>query len=203
LRLTMILMSLAGLVTAACDSGNEGAVDAGPGSMGDGSDDSPETASAGPCDCPSRPNQATDFPLSCACGTDGSARVKGDWTAACSTTPQTVKSAACDHGNAVVQITGCGKIAFMSGEGFSGKYTIHDTASNQLLGFTSYSDVCFGACEANRSCYSFGDRLVHGQPGQFSDCAPSQVQVCLLCGPPAQLAHASIITLPSPLPACQ
>jgi hypothetical protein len=205
LRLTMILMSLAGLVAGACDSGNDAPVDAGPVSIGDGSVDGPEAAPAGPCACPPRPNQASELPLSCACRTDGSARVEGggDWTSACSATPQTVKSAACDRGNAVVQITGCGKMALMSSEGFYGSYTIHDAASERLLGFTSYSDVCFGACHDNRSCYSFGDRMLHGQPGQFSDCAPSQVQVCLLCGPPAKLAHGSIITLPSPLPACQ
>jgi hypothetical protein len=203
LRLTMILMSLAGLVVAACDSGNDAAVDAGPGSSGDGSVDSPEAAPADPCDCQPRRDQTLDVPLSCACGTDGFAGAGGDWTTACSTTPQTVKSAACARGDAVVQITGCGKIALMSSEGFSGKYTIHDAASERLLGFTSYSDACYGPCETYRNCYSFGDRLLHGQPGHFSDCAPSQVQVCLLCGPPARLAHGSIIVLPSPLPACQ
>jgi hypothetical protein len=194
-RMTMILMSLAGLVAAACDSDDDSETRTPwPGAPG-----ASPASPASPCACPASPGQRVTHPLECGCGASALSASQGSTFGVCQNTRETFRAQACSAGvYAVVQMTGCGKVTLMVSGGFSGTSPTYDQASGRLVGLTEYSDAGFGECRAFQ--YRFGDVL---RPGGFdSNCDPAQVQFCLACGDRRLLAHGSNVDLPYPIADC-
>jgi hypothetical protein len=125
-----------------------------------------DTAAADPCHCvpPPRSDPSVQLPLSCGC-TDG----------LCARSRAAIEQEMCadvEQNSAVLRATGCGKIAVAPDYGLAGARAVFDAASGKLIGFSQFSDVPSGSCQAY--VYAYGD------PGPTKANCPA-VTICLLC----------------------
>jgi hypothetical protein len=121
---------------------------------------------ADPCHCAPPPpsDPSVHLPLSCGC-TDG----------LCARSRAATEQEMCadlEQHAAVLRATGCGKIAVAPDYGLAGGRAVFDAASGKLIGFSQFSDVPFGSCQAY--VYAYGD------PGPTKASCPA-VTICLLC----------------------
>jgi hypothetical protein len=202
-RTVALLCSLTCLLVVACDDASEPRPSQDAGGPDVARDTTPapplDAARTGACPCSGSPNQRLNFPLECACGADPIANARTSTALnACGLTREMYGAQACgDGGHAVLQMTGCGKVALAAGGGFVSSIATYDMNTQRLVGFVETSDVGFGECRASQ--YRFGETLTPNSAGASGNC--SQVQMCLVCGD-RRLFHMIGFALPAELSAC-